>query len=77
MEFYRKKLYQFVSCCIVKKTNQLISLLTEGISPHSINSGLGFNHFYSFDYINDLYKNVKTNYFTHNLPLSGNDISLL
>ncbi|MGA1865333.1 MAG: hypothetical protein ACMUHX_09745 [bacterium] len=34
-------------------------LLHEGISSYKINGGLGFNQFYSFDYITNLYKNVK------------------
>ena len=34
-------------------------LLHEGVPSHEVNGGLGFNHFYSFDYITDLYKNVK------------------
>lgn len=35
------------------------SLIDEGISPHDINGGLGFNNFYSLVYIDKLYKNFK------------------
>jgi hypothetical protein len=35
------------------------SLIDEGISPHEINGGLGFNNFYSLVYIDKLYKDVK------------------
>lgn len=35
------------------------SLLNEGISSHEINGGLGFNNYYNFAYIDNLYKNVK------------------
>lgn len=35
------------------------TLLNEGIPHQRINGGLGFNHFYNFDYINELYKKVK------------------
>jgi len=35
------------------------SLIHEGVPFHEIRSGLGFNHFKSFYYITNLYKNVK------------------
>lgn len=34
------------------------TLLDEGIPHQRINGGLGFNHYYNFDYINELYKKV-------------------
>ncbi len=36
-------------------------LMDQGISPGKLNVCLGFNNFYSFDYINDLYKDLKSN----------------
>jgi len=35
------------------------SLINEKISPCGINGGLGFNHFYNFDCITNIYKDVK------------------
>jgi len=37
------------------------ALVQEGIPPHTINGGLGFNQYESFDYITNLYKNVPGN----------------
>lgn len=34
-------------------------LIKEGIPPIRINAGLGFNNYYSFDNINDLYKGIR------------------
>ncbi|MBN2373645.1 glycosyltransferase family 39 protein [bacterium] len=36
------------------------SLIEEGISPYAIHGGLGFNNFYSFTHIDNLYKDVDT-----------------
>ena len=36
-------------------------LIAEGVASQRINAGLGFNHYHSFDYITDLYKNAKVN----------------
>ena len=37
-------------------------LLNKQIPTSHINGGLGFNHYYNYDYIINLYKNVKTKY---------------
>jgi len=41
--------------------NESYALVQEGIPAHTINGGLGFNQYESFDYITDLYKNAPGN----------------